>query len=169
MMHATRKSAPPLPPLLFISYARVDDNRRQRLRIHLTPLVRGNVLRVFDDTELNRDVGWRNSSIKKLNEADLILLLVSADFIHSQFCFEEEWPIAYKRWKARKAIVTFALLGPCQWKSSNIGDLQGAPAHGQILPKERRGAEHFWDGLTDKLREDVAKLNHKKNRTRRKV
>ena len=49
------------------------------------------------------------------------MMLVSADFLASKFCFEEEWPVAKKRWEDRKAIVTFAVIGPCQWKHEDIG------------------------------------------------
>ena len=48
-------------------------------------------------------------------------MLVSADFLASKFCFEEEWPVAKKRWEDKKAIVTFAVVGPCQWKHEDIG------------------------------------------------
>ena len=48
-------------------------------------------------------------------------MLVSADFLASKPCFEEEWPVAKKRWEDRKAIVTFAVIGPCQWKHEDIG------------------------------------------------
>lgn len=145
------------PPLLFISYSHHlhDDECRKRFRIHLKPLVRGNVLRVFDDTELLRDTGWREQLLAKLNEAHLVLMLVSLDFLASDACFEEEWPVARKRWKAKKAIVTFALIEPCQWKETDIGRLQGVPAHGKLLPDDHRGAAQFWDEIMGKLRKDA--------------
>jgi internalin A len=148
----------PDPPLLFISYAHVNNSCRERVRIHLTPLVRGNVLRVFDDTMLNRDEGWRKQLIKKLREAHLVLLLVSADFLYSQFCFEEEWPIARDRWKAKKAIVTFSLLHPCGWKETDIGELQGTPKHGELCPEDERGMATFWDKVMHNLRDDAKKI-----------
>src|SRR5687767_37833 len=98
-----KKSASKVP-LLFISYAHVDNAYRERVRIHLTPLVRGNVLCVFDDSQLERDEGWRVQLKKQLNQAHLVLMLVSPDFLHSEYCFEEEWPIARKRWKAKEPV-----------------------------------------------------------------
>ena len=151
-----------VPPLLFISYSHVDEECRKRLRIHLKPLVRGGKLRVFDDTELHREIGWRKQLIQKLNEADLVLMLVSADFLASDFCFVEEWPVARKRWKSKEAIVTFALIGPCQWKITDIAPLQGVPKHGEMLPDEKSKAAWFWDGVTDKVREDAKKMHGRK-------
>lgn len=144
------------PPLLFISYSHVDEECRRRLRIHLKPLERARVLRVFDDTELNRDTGWREQLMKQLSAAKLVIMLVSPDFLASDFCFVEEWPIAKKRWKCKKATVTFALIEPCQWKETDIGKLQGVPAHGKLLPDNNRGAAEFWDKIASKLRQDAA-------------
>jgi hypothetical protein len=162
-MSSRKETIPVEPPLLFISYSHVtgDDECRKRLRIHLKPLVRGNVPRVFDDTELTRDVGWRQQLLAKLNEAELVLMLVSPDFLASDFCFVEEWPLARKRWKATKAIVTFALIEPCQWKETDIGQLQGVPTHGKLLPDDHRGAAHFWDDIMGKLRKDANTMNAK--------
>lgn len=151
----TKARKPKQPPLLFISYSHVDEECRKRLRIHLKPLERAKVLRVFDDTELARNTGWEEQLKKKLREAELIILLVSPDFLASQACFEEEWPIAQKRWKSGRAIVTFALIHPCQWIETEIGKLQGVPAHGDLLPDDKRGTAEFWDRVTTKLRHDA--------------
>ncbi len=153
---ATKKNASRKPPLLFISYSHEDEACRKRLRIHLKPLERAGVLRVFDDTELNRDTAWRQQLMAKLKSAELVILLVSPDFLHSDFCFVEEWPIAQERWKRGQAIVTFALIDPCQWKESDIGELQGVPTHGKLLPDDKRGAADFWDKITTKLRQDAS-------------
>lgn len=160
-MSTPKKPSPVKPPLLFISYSHVDDECRKQMRIHLKPLERGQVLRVFDDTQLDRDTGWRGQLIEQLNEAELVVMLVSADFLASTFCFDEEWPVARRRWKAKKAIVTFALVGPCQWKHEDIGKLQGVPTHGALLPDNKRDAAHFWDKVMDKLREDAKKRRPK--------
>jgi hypothetical protein len=157
------------PPLLFISYSHEDDECRKQMRIHLKPLERGQVLRVFDDTELMRDTGWRGQLIKKLNEAEIVVMLVSAEFLASSFCFVEEWPIARRRWKAGKAIVTFALISPCQWKHEDIGTLQGVPTHGLLLPDNKREAAHFWDKIMDKLREDAKKRRPKASKKKAKA
>ena len=85
-------------------------------------------------------------------------MLVSADFLASKPCFEEEWPAAKKRWENEKAIVTFAMVGPCQWEHEDIGQLQGVPSHGKLLPDNKRDAAHFWDGIMDKLRADGKSL-----------
>lgn len=154
-MSTRKKPAPANPPLLFISYSHLDAKCRLQMRIHLKPLERGQILRVFDDTELNRDTGWRKQLVKKLHEAELVVMLVSANFLASPFCFEEEWPIAKKRWQSKKAMVTFALVGPCQWKHEDIGELQGVPSHGKLLPDNKRNAAHFWDGIMEKLRADA--------------
>lgn len=145
------------PPLLFISYSHVDEECRKRLRIHLKPLERAQVLRVFDDTQLHRDTGWREQLMKQLRAAKLVILLVSPDFLASDFCFVEEWPIAKKRWERGQATVTFALVEHCQWKETDIGTLQGVPSHGQLLPNDKRGASDFWDKIVSILRHDAVK------------
>lgn len=153
---AKKRSKPVQPPLLFISYSHTDEECRARLRIHLKVLERSRVLRVFDDTQLTRDTGWHDQLLRKLNEAELVILLVSADFLASDFCFVKEWPLARKRWEQKLATVTFALISPCQWKKTAIRKLQGVPAHGKLLPNDKRGEAHFWDDITSKLRNDAS-------------
>ena len=62
---------------------------------------------------------------------------------------------------AGEAIVTLILIDPCQWKETNIGELEGVPKHGTFLRDDKRGADLFWDNVMKKLRADAIQIRSK--------
>lgn len=113
---------------VFISYAHEDKDLQQRLRSHLATLRRSEKISDWSDQELLPGEAWEDKIVGKLRSADIILLLVSNDFINSDFIWENELPIALERHKRGEAIVVPVILRPCQWMELPIGRLQGLPA-----------------------------------------
>ena len=75
---------------VFISYAPLDDALRERLRAHLSPLEREGLVQAWDDREILAGDEWADEIDECLNKADVILLLVTADFIKSEYCYGKE-------------------------------------------------------------------------------
>ena len=70
---------------------------------------------------------WREAIRTQLGRADVILLLVSPDFLASDFIFDEELATALKRHERGSARVVPIILRPCAWQRSPIGQLQALP------------------------------------------
>ncbi len=85
------------PLKLFISYSSKDRVHRETLSTFLAPLVRQGVLEVWHDRMIEPGEEWDALIATKLNEADLIMLLVSADFLNSDYCYENEMKSALAR------------------------------------------------------------------------
>src|SRR4051812_22534500 len=68
---------------VFISYARADAAMREQLVKHLAPLQRAGLIRTFHDRLIEPGADWRAVIGHRLNAANLILLLISADFLAS--------------------------------------------------------------------------------------
>ena len=83
--------------LLFYSYSHEDERFRQRLQKHLAPLKREGVLDDWQDREIAAGAEWAVEIVKNLDAADIILLLISADFIASDFCWSKEMARALER------------------------------------------------------------------------
>jgi hypothetical protein len=77
---------------LFISYSHRDRDWLERLQVHLQPLVRSSTLDVWDDTRIQAGSGWNNEIVRALAEAKIAVLLVSADFLASDYVAQHELP-----------------------------------------------------------------------------
>jgi hypothetical protein len=102
---------------VFISYSHVDEKLKDRLILFLTPLKRENIIEVWTDRDILAGDRWDESIKTQLEESDLILLLVSPDFIASEYCYNYEMQRAIERSKAGIARVIPILLRPTDWQS----------------------------------------------------
>ncbi|MBV9057698.1 MAG: toll/interleukin-1 receptor domain-containing protein [Pseudonocardiales bacterium] len=112
---------------IFISYAREDVGMQERLLTHLSRLRRQGVATTWTDREIAPGEKWRSSINARLEAADIILLLVSADFINSDYCWDVEVKRALRRQAEGTARVIPVILRECDWKSLPFGELQAVP------------------------------------------
>ncbi len=82
---------------LVYSYSHKDERMLNRLRTHLAVLRRHEGMTEWYDRDIEAGAKWRQEIAEQLNLADLILLLVSADYLASDFCYEEEMRRAIER------------------------------------------------------------------------
>ena len=86
------EAAKPTPPLVFVSYCHADRAYLDRLHVHLRPLERENSIQVWSDLQLKPGVEWQTEIGSALRRARVAILLVSADFIASDFIANNELP-----------------------------------------------------------------------------
>lgn len=116
---------------LFFSYAHKDEALRDQLATHLALLTKQGILTTWHDRNISAGTEWADAIATHLHTADLILLLISADFIHSNYCYDTEMQQALQRHQQGQARVIPILLRPCDWETSPFGKLQALPiAHG---------------------------------------
>jgi len=77
---------------VFISYSHTDSGWLERLQIHLRDLERRGLVELWNDTKIRPGVEWRKEVRNALDSARAAVLLISADFIASDFIAEEELP-----------------------------------------------------------------------------
>ena len=117
---------------LFYSYSHKDEELREQLDGHLALLRRRGVLRVWHDRKISAGDEWRSEIDSELERAEIVLLLVSADFLASDYCYDIEMKRALERDAAKEARVIPVIVRACD-------GLDDAPfAHLQALPKDRR-------------------------------
>src|SRR5688500_10749981 len=85
---------------VFFAYSPKDEALRDELAAHLTALRREDILRDWHDGRIGAGEDWRAEHDKNLESARLILLLVSADFLASDFCYEVQVRRALERQRA---------------------------------------------------------------------
>lgn len=130
---------------IFISYAHVDDALRARLRVHLGGLERDGLVQAWDDREIPAGEAWADEIDDRLNQADVIVLLVTADFIKSEYCYGKELKRALERNADRddRAIVVPVILKACDWESSRFGRLQALPPGARPISKWPTEEDYF--------------------------
>jgi len=88
--------------LLVISYSHADEKWRDELRKFLKPLVRQKRLRVWDDTAIDAGEQWWEEIMKAFRSANVAILLMSPDFLASDFITQQEWPFLIDRAKMQE-------------------------------------------------------------------
>jgi TIR domain len=112
---------------IFISYSHVDERFKDRLVVSLSQLKREELIEIWTDRDIMLGELWDKKIKVKLEEANLILLLISPDFIASEYCYDFEMRQAMDRSETGKARVIPILLRPSDWKTSPFASLQGLP------------------------------------------
>jgi len=117
------------PARVFISYSHRDDELRQELEAHLAILRRQGLLETWHDRRITPGAEWAPEIDRNLLSADLVLLLVSAYFLASDYCYEKELGAALSRHADGHAIVIPIFLRPCDWQGAPFAHLQGLPSN----------------------------------------
>lgn len=121
---------------IFIAYAREDREFLDDLKKHLTPLCRSNKdLSIWDDGEIKSGTKWEDEIKTHLNEANIILLLVSANALASDYFYNKEMEDALKRHQKNEVSVIPIILSDCLWNETPLKNLQVLPTDGKPISK----------------------------------
>ncbi len=122
---------------VFCCYAHEDEHLLDELKRHLSPLRRQQLINVWHDRDISAGTEWEQEIEKHLNEAHIILLLISPNFIHSEYCYGTEMKRALERHKRGEARVIPVILRPVGgWEKVPPGDIQLGQL--QALPKDAK-------------------------------
>src|SRR6185295_20240204 len=112
---------------VFIAYARNDESALEELVAHLAPLQRQGLIHAWYDRQVEAGDVWEAEIREHIEAAQMILLLVSADFLASPSCWDSEMERALRRQTAGAARVIPILLRACDWKNTPFGALSALP------------------------------------------
>jgi hypothetical protein len=138
-----------MPWRVFYSYSHKDTKWRDRLSTHLAPLKHQSKIVEWYDRNIQPGADWETEISAQLESAQLIVMLISADFLASEYCFGVEVEKAFVRLKRGEVKVVPILVEPCSWKESPFSELQ-------IIPRDAK-AISSWGVLTEEALVDVAR------------
>jgi internalin A len=146
---------------LFISYAHNDDRFRDELRGALTAYERLGELEPWDDTDIIPGQTWEPEILGKLERADIVVLLLSNDFIASNYCYVKEMQRALERDAAGECAIVPIVVRACPYEKLELGQMQA------IVPGRRPIEEHkhraaAWLEVTKQLDRVIANLKNKR-------
>lgn len=128
---------------VFISYAHEDEDFKNELKKHLKTLERMKKIKVWDDRAINAGNEWHKEIMDALEDSEIILLLISNDFIASDFCFDIELKRAIERHDAKTARVIPIILRNCVWTGFEFSKLQALPKNATPIVEYKNRDEAY--------------------------
>ena len=125
---ATPAANPTGAKKIFFSYSKYDREYLEQLLRHLSVLRRKKKIAAWDDHLILPGEEWDDAIKSQLAQADIILLLVSADFLATDYIWDVEINTAMDRHAAKSAQVIPVVLRPCSWEDTPFGKLNGLPS-----------------------------------------
>ena len=150
------------PISIFFSYSRKDAALMQELEDHLEPLKLSGLINSWHDGCIEPGEEWESKIKDNLETAQIILLLISIDFIKSSYCYDVELRKAIDRHKARDAYVIPVILRSCLWTQVPVGNMYLGDL--QALPKDAKPISQWTDrdeaytNIAEELYEKIQKL-----------
>ena len=153
-------ASPPSPGSIevFCSYADEDEPLLNELLKHLGTLKRLGVIRDWHDRKVTAGSDWKGQIDGHLDSAEVILLLVSANFLASAYCYDIEMKRALERHEAGTARVIPVILRPSDWFTAPFGKLQALPRDGKPVTSWKNRDEAFAD-VARGIREAASNLS----------
>jgi len=121
-------------PSVFVSYSHKDEIWKDRLKPHLRMLEQADKLTIWDDRDIDAGATWYDEIKKAMEDAEVALCLISADYLASDFCVKEEIPFLLERRKADGMVLIPILIRPCAWKAIDwLKAIQMLPRDGKSV------------------------------------
>lgn len=120
-------------PSVFFSYSHADEQMRDQIEKQLSMLKRQGVIETWHDRRIPAGQNIDHAIDEHINRDDIILLLVSADFIASDYCYAIEMTRALERHHAGEAVVIPVILRACDWHYAPFGKLNAVPRDGKPI------------------------------------
>lgn len=117
----------PHPVEVFVAYAPADSELREKLHLHVSTLRQSRLIRDWSDEHILPGEELAKAKREKLNRADVVLLLISSDFISN---YGTEITRALERHKSGEAVVVPVILRRCHWEGTELGKLKPLPKDG---------------------------------------
>jgi len=132
---------------IFLAYSRKDTKYLDELRTHFNPIERSGIVNIWYDGKIEPGSVWNKEIKDRLHNADIVILLVSADAIASDYFYEQEMKDALERHNKGIAKVVPFILRPCTWKATPLAELQAIPKDAKAVTKWTNRDEAYSDAV----------------------
>ncbi|CAK8723160.1 hypothetical protein KKHLCK_12465 [Candidatus Electrothrix laxa] len=133
------------PVKIFCSYSHKDESFREELEIHASSLMREKLVEIWHDRKIMPGQNWEDAIDIHLEESEIVILLISPNFIASDYCYGKELTRALEKDASGHAKVIPIIIRPTDWSGAPFSKFQAVPKDGKAVT--------IWDN------EDEAWLN----------
>jgi tetratricopeptide (TPR) repeat protein len=151
--------SPGVPAQLFYSYSHKDEKLRDQLETHLSTLKRENRISAWHDRRITAGTEWKGEIDEHLKSSSVILLLVTANFLASDYCHDIELRYAMEQHEKSNARVIPVILRPCDWKTTIFAKLQALPTDGKPVIDWKTRDNAFLN-VVEGIRKALDELGH---------
>jgi hypothetical protein len=146
-----------LPAKVFISYSHVDVACLKRLLVHLKPLERQKAIVAWSDQNIRAGDKWKEKIEASLDEAAIAILLVSADFLASEFIVDNELPPLLTRAESQGVRIIQVILKPCGFNRNVIlSSFQALnDPKDPLLGMDHIAQEGLYNRIADEITEEI--------------
>ncbi|GER89772.1 hypothetical protein KDW_39340 [Dictyobacter vulcani] len=145
------------PIEVFYSYASEDEKYFQTLQTHLSMLQRQHFISTWNDNQIKAGMHRRQTIDDHLENAAVILLLISPDFLASDYCYNFVMRRALQRGANREAQIVPILVRPCDWSPAPFAELQCFPRNGKPITLWENH-DLAWNDVTAGVRQIITDL-----------
>lgn len=138
---------------IFISYSHEDQKHLKRLNVHIKPLEKKGLVDVWDDTKIKTGEKWRGQIENALSKSAIAILIISADFLASDFIIDNELPPILKKAELEGTHVLPVILKPCRFlREDRLSQFQALnPPDKPIISMSEVEQEEMWDKLSQTI------------------
>ena len=142
---------------VFVSYSHRDERWLKRLQVHLKPLVREGEIELWDDTRIAAGARWREEIERALDQAAIAILLISADFLASDFVVDNELPPLLQAAEQGGTTILPLILKHCRFlRDRNLSVFQSVndPRH-PLLSLTEGEQEELWARVSERIENEL--------------
>lgn len=148
-------------PSIFISYSHKDARFRDELRGALAAHELAGEIKLWDDTCIIPGQRWEQSILRKLETADIVIFLLSNDFIRSDYCTQKEMKRALERDADGECAILSVVIRACPFTKLELGQIQAIVPHGKPVI-EHRHRDSAWYEVSKQLDRVLKRFNERR-------
>jgi predicted MPP superfamily phosphohydrolase len=156
------KAVPNEPVPVFISASVKDNELREELQKHLVTLRRQKKITITHSQEIPAGVDQKTWIHERIDEARIILLLLSKDYVTADEYYEDELMRAVERHNRGEARVIPIRLRSFNFAGEPFAEIQPLPRHGPPVDQAPKGRDEAWTGITKELRQLIYDMRGEK-------
>ena len=150
---------------IFYSYSHKDEELRDLFEIHMSGLKRTGHVEQWHDRKILPGSYWDRDINLNIESADLILFLVSSDFLSSDYCYNVEVIKAIERHSLQECIVIPIILRHCDWEGAPFEHIQGLPKDMHpVTSKYWHNIDEAFTYIAKELKKTIKQISEKKTK-----
>jgi hypothetical protein len=139
---------------VFISYSHEDKDWLERLKIHIKPFEKKGIIDLWDDTKIKPGMLWREEIKKALDTTKVAVLLVSANFLASDFIIDNELPPLLQAAEEEGTIILPVIIRPCAFSETELVQFQSVnPPSKALSGMSEHDQEQVFVKIAKRIRE----------------